>query len=478
MAIVVIEIGAMIVSFKYIERRGNIWWFKRRIPDDVLKQYPDKRAAKISNGIMKFSLGTKDELEAGKKAMLTALQQDSFWANVRNGSVEYGPELFRAAIALLDAYNLKPNQYEEYRKHDLYPDKFMDDLYHDAGVFGPEDMNDGWEKRISPVRKCAADLFFGEKPPLFLSEGINEFFRLTGEPSEAGVGLRRTRVVRDFISVCSDLPIDRYSRQDVNTFITYLLEEKQNKTDTVRKRIGEIRVVFETLCREKEIEDNQIFVKPIIPKLGEDAKVRLPFTPTEVHLIQRECLKKNDDIRWLIALLSDSGMRIAEAVGLRWVDVHLEGPTPYLSLKPDEARRLKNDHSIRNVPLVGAGLWAISQAAKKRTCEFVFPRYIDFDAETPTQNATSASKTVNDWIRNHNIEDKGDKGSHSFRHALNDRLRDVEAPKEIREALCGWKETGMAGHYGKGHSPEVLAKYLLEVVNKDLFPNNNNQSGQ
>jgi len=35
------------------------------------------------------------------------------------------------------------------------------------------------------------------------------------------------------------------------------------------------------------------------------------------ELIQTECMKTDDDIRWLVALISDTGMRLAEAAGFK-----------------------------------------------------------------------------------------------------------------------------------------------------------------
>ena len=45
----------------------------------------------------------------------------------------------------------------------------------------------------------------------------------------------------------------------------------------------------------------------------------------ELSMIQTECISINDEIRWLIALVSDTGMRLSEAAGLYWTDVQLDG---------------------------------------------------------------------------------------------------------------------------------------------------------
>ena len=49
---------------------------------------------------------------------------------------------------------------------------------------------------------------------------------------------------------------------------------------------------------------------------------------------------------------------------------------------------------------------------------------------------------------------------HSFRHSLRDRLRAVECPSDIVDAIGGWKTSGNGHGYGNGYPLEVLAKWM------------------
>ena len=42
------------------------------------------------------------------------------------------------------------------------------------------------------------------------------------------------------------------------------------------------------------------------------------------------CLKNDDEARCLVALISDTGMRLSEAVGLSKEDIHLDEDIPYV----------------------------------------------------------------------------------------------------------------------------------------------------
>ena len=95
----------------------------------------------------------------------------------------------------------------------------------------------------------------------------------------------------------------------------------------------------------------------IFGKVKEGSK-RLPIPMAEIRLIQNECYKKDDDIRWLIALLSDTGMRLAEACGFLTEDLIIDADIPHLATRSHLWPLLETKGSQRKIPLVGASLWA------------------------------------------------------------------------------------------------------------------------
>ena len=99
-------------------------------------------------------------------------------------------------------------------------------------------------------------------------------------------------------------------------------------------------------------------------------------------------------MRWLLALISDTGMRLAEAAGLHKDDIILDVPVPYIDLKAHPWRRLKTKSSGRHMPLIGASLWAV-QRLQKHDSSYAFPRYCD----GKTCNANSASAALNKWMK-------------------------------------------------------------------------------
>ena len=85
---------------------------------------------------------------------------------------------------------------------------------------------------------------------------------------------------------------------------------------------------------------------------------RLPIPVKDIRKVQHLCRTIDDDLRWLVALVLDTGMRLAEGTGLLKSDIVLEADIPHISLKPHSWRPLKTTGSPRDIPLVGASLWA------------------------------------------------------------------------------------------------------------------------
>jgi integrase len=53
----------------------------------------------------------------------------------------------------------------------------------------------------------------------------------------------------------------------------------------------------------------------------EESQQRQPLSSEQIKRVQQRCYEIDDDMRWLVALISDTGMRLAEAAGLLVEDI-------------------------------------------------------------------------------------------------------------------------------------------------------------
>lgn len=86
--------------------------------------------------------------------------------------------------------------------------------------------------------------------------------------------------------------------------------------------------------------------------------VKQPIQIDDIRVVQKVWEESGDDIRWLVAMGADTGMRLAEVAGLHISDIHLDCDVPFVRIQPHTWRRLKTKGSERDVPLVGSSIWA------------------------------------------------------------------------------------------------------------------------
>ena len=163
------------------------------------------------------------------------------------------------------------------------------------------------------------------------------------------------------------------------------------------------------------------------------------------------------DLRHLVSLISDTGMRLSEAAGLMKSDLNIDCDYPHLVIQPYTHRSLKTLSSERTVPLVGNSLWAARRIIGTTDSEYYFSRYTSASG----CNANSASAAINKWIK---TVAGSEAVIHGLRHSFRDRLRAVEAPSEVIDQLGGWSLKSLGQAYGDGYQLNILTKWLKKIV--------------
>ena len=243
---------------------------------------------------------------------------------------------------------------------------------------------------------------------------------------------------------------------DAGKFRDFLFDRGLSSS-SVRRVFSSVRSVINLSIREQGLNITNVFSGTYIPSTSSPRK-RIPIPENVLIKIQRECKMIDDEPRWLIALISDTGMRLAEACGLKISDIHLHDPCPYIDLVEHPWRSLKTPASSRKVPLVGYSLWASRRIVGSEQV-LGFPKY----CKENTCNANSASAALNKWLKprlpDHCV-------IHSFRHSLRDRLRAVECPADVVDAIGGWSAVGVGNKYGAGYPLKVTYAWMDRAINK------------
>jgi len=287
-----------------------------------------------------------------------------------------------------------------------------------------------------------------------LSDSLETYLRLKGSSKGKIFEQSAKRSVGLAISIIENKQLTEYSTSDATKLRDHMLLNGL-KVATVKRNLSTLRSIVNLNKTELGLDFSNPFTGIFLPDLN-DAKIRNPIPECELTSIQQECLRLDDEQRRIIALLSDTGMRLSETLGLLVEDIKVDTAIPHIVLTPHPWRQLKTKSSLRKIPLIGSSLRAAKRIVNGATSDFAFPRY----TSAKRCNANSASAAINKWLKPRLPE-----GCviHSFRHSFRDRLRNVDCPTEVIDQLGGWSSSTIGSKYGKGYSLAKLHEWLLKI---------------
>ncbi|MBT5728983.1 MAG: tyrosine-type recombinase/integrase [Alphaproteobacteria bacterium] len=288
---------------------------------------------------------------------------------------------------------------------------------------------------------------------LSMDDVLDCYHRLKGADKNELFFKACERSIRYLKECLGDRPIEQLQAADAGLFRDYLFD-KGLSSSSVKRVFSTIRAIVNLSIRENGLGITNPFAGTFIP--DDHNKVRREPIPAEnITAIQHLCREIDDEPRWLIALISDTGMRLVEAAGLLSKDIVLDTVIPHINLREHTWRSLKTSSSRRKIPLVGASFRAATRIKEQNTT-FAFPKYCN----EQKCNSTSASAALNKWLKPR-VPDNC--VIHSFRHSMRDRLRAIECPADIIDAIGGWSTDGVGQSYGKGYDLTVLGRWMEKI---------------
>ena len=289
-----------------------------------------------------------------------------------------------------------------------------------------------------------------------LSEATQQYLQLKGMGKAKTFHQAALRNAGTVVDICGDRVVTEYRTTDAGQVRDALIAKGLNVA-SVKRSFATIKAIINLAIAEHGLDIRNPFSSIFMPEADSNRRVSIPVDT--IRKIQQACYAIDDDRRWLIALISDTDMRLAEAAGLHIDDLHLEEEIPYINVQPHPWRSLKTKGSQRQVPLVGASLWAAQRIKQTASSCFAFDRYTD----SKQCKANSASNALNKWMHK-NFRD--DIVIHGFRHALRDRLRAIQCPSEMIDQIGGWSTSGVGQAYGEGYSISGLHNFMLHLYHE------------
>ncbi len=306
---------------------------------------------------------------------------------------------------------------------------------------------------IPAIHLVKANDNIDDSSPL-ISDALALYLKLKGEGKDKTYIRTANRNIEYIIKVLGNKSIRLYSSSDASKFRDWLMEQGMSNS-TLKRVFSSVKAIINLSINEYGLDITNPFSKAYLPSIENEIRESIPLE--DIRVIQTESKKEDDELRWLLLLLSDSGMRLSEALGLSKDDINLNSNLPHVKLIPHKWRRLKTRNSERCIPLIGASLWASKKILEhQNNSVYAFPRYTSVD----NCNANSASATLNKWLKSKLTNDYV---VHGLRHSFRDRLRAIECPSEIIDQLGGWSLRSIGQGYGKGYELSVLSKWMNQI---------------
>lgn len=358
--------------------KDGVFYFSRRIPKELLSYYTSPRIA--------YSLRTRSANVAEARARKAADQLDEYWFHLRSQDAELpGRHMLRMGTAAI------------------------------AGS--------------SPTSHVTSSSF------VLLSEAVEIYLQQKGKGRPVTFHRAAERACGYVIDACGDKHLDLYTKADANAFRDALISRGLAGSSLTRV-FGTVRAVTNFAASEQGLTLNNPFAGVYYDRTA-GVSDRNPIPSDALLTVQTKCREIDDDLRWLVALVSDTGMRLSEAMGLSREDIATDSDGGLIvQVRHHPWRRLKTKGSERDVPLEGEAHWAAQRILEhESSSQFAFPRY----NKTEITNANAA---LNKWMRDYAPEGCT---MHGFRHSMRDRLRSVEYPADIVDQIGGWRTNGV-GH--------------------------------
>ena len=385
----------LIKRVRYTFNRGGYYYFTRRVPADLQQHYLCPRIVQ--------GLNTKCSSTAKTRALVAAAKLDEYWSHLRMT---------------------------------------------DPKLMGQHML------RLAPTVKVDSNASAAISS-ISLTEALQTYLTIKGKHKGKTFHAAAERACKYLVDATALKDLHEYTRQDALRFRDYLIA-KGLAGSSVTRVFNSLTSVINFAISEYALDVKNPFSRVYYDR-SHKVKKRLPVPLEVIREIQNECYHIDDDMRWLIALISDTGMRLSEAAGLHKDDIVLGDAVPHLIVQSHPWRGLKTGSSERHIPLVGASLWATQRIIhQSHQCKFAFPRY---NRQEQT-NGNSASAALNKWLKSYL---PAGCSIHSFRHSMRDRLRSVGCPSDMIDQLGGWSKDSVGQGYGLGYSVPDLAIWISKI---------------
>ena len=156
---------------------------------------------------------------------------------------------------------------------------------------------------------------------LTIDEALEAYLTVKGRGKGELFFTHSTRSINYLKSCLGCRSLDQYTSADAAKLRDWFISRGLGSA-SVPRNFGSIKAVINFVILEKGLNCGNPF-NGVYLHVDKAAKKRKPISIDNLKRAQTACVQVDDDLRHLVALISDTGMRLSEATGLMNTDIKL-----------------------------------------------------------------------------------------------------------------------------------------------------------
>ena len=446
-----------------VKTKTGAYRYRRRVPD-ALRSIIGKQE-------IVQSLKTRDERQVPLRLAKIHTEVEALFASARRDGNISDDVIFDQALTSLRALGIAPKATASFSHADRQDRAGAEDhLLEQAGYSSLDEFAEAYTgtpaQQLLSSKLGIANGSLTSAPPT-LTNALRLYLRDrsrardVSDPGWIRYDRERHRILNDFMSIIGKKHIPDLSRQDARAYLEHL-EEKGYKSASVTKQLAFMRSLISFGIEEMSISASNPFNGLAAAKSAKSGSGRISFTYPDIGLLLEKRGHLSDDLRDILTLVVFTGARLGEITGLEKQDLSFNGSMPSIHIRYNSTRRIKNDSSIRILPLIHEALTALQKRwARLDNASATSPVFARYGIPDGSSNASAA---LGKWLRERvGISDRL-KTIHSIRHTMKDALRDAGISRDIADMIQGHTAGDASSRYGTSELLEKKREGLQAAV--------------
>ena len=429
----------------YVVSRGDWKYFNMKVPKEI------RELGLLDKEHIQFSLGTKCPDTADRLASLAHEYIQSYLAELLEDGPDDKEAKLQRAVKRVKLHGMR------YRPASILAAQDVEQIVHRVEKAAEEPEN---EEHVAAFLggAGASDLVLSEALEKFWNYAAPKIQNKTDEQIRVWKNSRR-RAVNNLIGVAGDKRLVDLTRVDMLNLRDWWLERINAEglsNNTANHDFKYLRIVLKTVNTNYEprlgLPIHDLFDDL---KLESEESERVPYSVNfvqDVLMSRAKLAGLSEDYRLIIWAFANTGAGPRELITRQPEDIVLDADIPHIKIVRRKNDRLKTSSRPREIPLVGASLYAFQQRPDG------FSRY--------QNRVNSVTTAIGKFLRENELYEREGQTLYSLRHTFQDHLTALSVPDRVQCDLMG--HAFERERYGEGatlqHKLDILRQFAFEVV--------------